>query len=225
MNEDVPRNIDMVSLFLSFIAGYADTTTFFCANRLLSAHITGNIVLFVYNIITNADTSLWLNLLSIPFFIAGVVVASTIIYDPKNPGKIVKVEAVLFLVVSVIAAVLKMRAMESRLSDFLLAMVIVVAMGLHNSYRKIYTRATHTTTTVMTGNITELTIDLLRYARAEAASAELVKRLRHQALIIGGFFTGCLTGGWLSFLIGLPSIILPAIVTGFYFWRTHRDSR
>ena len=224
MKDDVPRNIDLASLFLSFIAGYADTATFVCANRLLSAHITGNIVLFVYNLVTMADASLWLNLLSIPFFIAGVVIASKFIYDPKSPAKIIKVEALFFLLTVAVAAAFKLAGIESRLSNFSLGMAIVVTMGLHNSFGKIYAKAFHFPTTVMTGNITQLTIDLLHYGRTGVASAELVKRLRQQTLVIGGFFAGCLAGGWLSFLIGLPSVILPAIIIRFYFWHTQKAS-
>jgi uncharacterized membrane protein YoaK (UPF0700 family) len=50
-------NVSAMSALLSFVAGYADTTTFICANRMFSAHVTGNFVVFVYSVVTDAHLS------------------------------------------------------------------------------------------------------------------------------------------------------------------------
>ena len=51
------NKITITSSILSFVAGYADTSTFVRADRLFSAHITGNLVVLVYDIITNQISS------------------------------------------------------------------------------------------------------------------------------------------------------------------------
>jgi len=45
--------VNFTSIILSYVAGYADTSTFIGADRLFSAHVTGNFVILPYEIVTN----------------------------------------------------------------------------------------------------------------------------------------------------------------------------
>src|SRR5678816_3926905 len=82
-------NVGLMSGLLSFVAGYADTTTFICANRLFSAHVTGNFVVFVFSLVTNAHLSAWMNLFAFPFFVAAVAFSSWLVNYSKYPGNAV----------------------------------------------------------------------------------------------------------------------------------------
>lgn len=210
-------NVSLMSGLLSFIAGYADTTTFICANRLFSAHVTGNFVVFVFSLVTNAHLSAWMNLFSFPVFVAAVAASSWMVSYSKYPGNVLRIEAVLLLVVGAAASILKLADMETKLSIFVLAMVVVFAMGLQNSFGKLYPYSTYSATTIMTGNVTQITLDFMRHMRQRTRSAELRQSLRRQRLIIIFFFIGCLSGGIVSQFAGLPAIILPGMIM-LYFW-------
>jgi uncharacterized membrane protein YoaK (UPF0700 family) len=223
MTEKVQRrvNVGLMSGLLSFAAGYADTTTFVSANRLFSAHVTGNFVVFVFNVVTNAHLSVWTNLLSFPFFVAAVAVSSWVVNYSKYPGNVLRIEALVLLIAGVTAAILKLADMETSWAILLLAMTIVFAMGLQNGFGKLYPSSTYSATTIMTGNITQTTLDLMRHIRSRTRSAELTRGLKRQGLIIGFFFVGCLLGGVLSHFTGLPAIILPGL-TMLYFWKMRK---
>jgi uncharacterized membrane protein YoaK (UPF0700 family) len=210
-------NVSVMSGLLSFVAGYADTTTFICANRLFSAHVTGNFVVFVFSLVTNAHMSAWMNLFAFPFFVAAVAAGSWIVNRSKYPGNVLRIEAMLLLFVGIIAGTFKLLDVEKSFTIFLFAMVIVFAMGLQNGFGKLYPHTTYSATTIMTGNVTQITLDFMRHLKRSNRSAELRRDLRRQGLVIGFFFIGCLSGGIISHFIGLPAIILPGVIM-LYFW-------
>jgi len=223
MNEPGQKRVNVVlmSALLSFVAGYADTTTFICANRLFSARVTGNFVVFVFSLVTNARLSVWMNLFAFPFFIAAVVAGSFIASYSKYPGHILRAEALLLLITGIIASALRLAGIETTMSVFLLAMLVVFAMGLQNAFGRLYPYATYSATTLMTGNVTQLTLDFMRNSKTGTRSVESTKSLRGLGLIIGFFFVGCILGGVLSYWAGLQVIILPGLVMG-YFWTMRR---
>jgi uncharacterized membrane protein YoaK (UPF0700 family) len=150
-----------------------------------------------------------------------VIVSSLIARYSKYPGHILRTEALLLLITGIIACALRLAGIETTMSVFLLAMVIVFAMGLQNAFGRLYPYATHSATTLMTGNVTQLTLDFTRNLKTGARSVESTKSLRGLGLIIGFFFVGCMLGGVLSYLAGLQVIILPGMVMG-YFWTMRR---
>lgn len=208
-------NVGLMSWLLSFVAGYADTATFICANRLFSAHVTGNFVVFVYSMLANPHSSVWLNLFAFPVFIIAVAVSSSIVSYSKYPGKVLRLEAILILAAGAIAAILRLTNVENTSFIFLLAMIIVFAMGLQNGFGKLYPYTTYSATTIMTGNVTQITLDLMRYIKARPGDAK--PNLKRQGFIISSFFIGCLAGGSLSYFIGLSAVILPGLIL-IYFW-------
>jgi len=214
-------NVGVMSGLLSFVAGYADTTTFICANRLFSAHVTGNFVVFVFSLVTNAHVSAWMNLFAFPFFVAAVAASSWLVTYSKYPGNVLRIQAVLLLIAGMIAAMLRLADIETPLPIFLLAMIIVFAMGLQNGFGKLYPYTTYSATTIMTGNVTQITLDLVRSIRRQNRSAELKAGLRRQGLVIAFFFIGCLMGGVISHVTGLSAIILPGLVM-LYFWTVRK---
>src|SRR6185295_2324135 len=144
MNETVQRrvNVGLMSGLLSFVAGYADTTTFISANRLFSAHVTGNFVVFVFSAVTNAHLKVWMNLFAFPFFVAAVAVSGWLVKYSKYPGNVLRIEALLLLISGIIASVLELSAAETTLSIFGLSMVVVFAMGLQNGFGKLFPSTT-----------------------------------------------------------------------------------
>jgi len=60
---------------VAFVAGFCDVATFTSANQLFSAHVTGNFVVFAYDLVKGVDEQTWRKLLSFPVFIAAVIMA------------------------------------------------------------------------------------------------------------------------------------------------------
>ena len=73
MDMERPKTIVYITILLAITAGYCDTVTFVSVNELFSAHVTGNFIVFAYDIIKHADTEAWLKLLSFPVFILAVI--------------------------------------------------------------------------------------------------------------------------------------------------------
>ncbi|MEO6684657.1 MAG: YoaK family protein, partial [Dyadobacter sp.] len=94
---------------------------------------------------------------------------------------------------------------------YVLAMMVVFAMGIQNAFGKLYTKETHGPTTMMTGNVTQASLDLgsllISGFKMEAALISFKKQL----VTISGFLIGCLSGALLGKEIGLSSIILPGL--------------
>jgi len=215
--DQVKVNVGLMSWLLSFVAGYADTSTFVSANRLFSAHVTGNFVLFVYSVLTNPHSSVWQNLLAFPVFVAAVVAASLIAKHSQYPGKILRLEGILLLIVGIVAIIARSTGLDNSVFIFCLALTTVAAMGLQNGFGKLYPYTTYSVTTIMTGNVTQFTLELMQYTTAKYPLLHLAQSLRNQGLIIGSFFLGCTVGGVLSHFFGLSSMILPGTMV-LYFW-------
>ncbi|MCW3111242.1 MAG: hypothetical protein JWQ09_5748 [Segetibacter sp.] len=214
------KNIATVSMLLSMTAGYVDTTTFIAADNLFSAHVTGNFVVFVYNIVEHADMHSWLKLLSFPFFIVAVIVGNKIILSSSSIYKVIKLQGVLLVVAGLISLGFKRSSEENNIATFLLSMLVVFAMGLQNAFGKLHPKVTYAPTTVMTGNVTQITIDVANYLREGKHTLETSTSLRNQGIVIGVFFIGCLLGGIISSRVGLAAITLPGLALLYYFRNT-----
>mgnify|MGYP002759741930 FL=1 len=79
------KNIGYVTLLLATIAGYCDTVTFVAADAIFSAHVTGNFIVFAYQIIKGSDINAAIKLLTFPIFIISVMVGGYI--AGKSPYK------------------------------------------------------------------------------------------------------------------------------------------
>ena len=220
--ERVKVHIALMSWLLSFVAGYADTSTFITANRLFSAHVTGNLVVLVFNVLTKPDPSIWLNLLAFPVFITGVVISSLIVAKSRYPGRVLRLEGVLLLVAGILALIVRYTGMENAPIRLFLALITVAAMGLQNGFGKLYPYTTYSVTTMMTGNVTQLTLNIMQRILTKMTSLELRQNLQKQALIIGSFFLGCIVGGTISHFIGLSGMIFPGLLV-LYFWIRRKE--
>jgi uncharacterized membrane protein YoaK (UPF0700 family) len=104
-------------------------------------------------------------------------------------------------------------------------MVTVLAMGLQNAFGRLFPKETHGPTTMMTGNVTQASLDLgnllWKGFKADPLSLESIKK---QLFLLGGFLTGCFLGGLLAKCIGLRAVVLPGLImTIFYFIQMDRQ--
>jgi len=96
-----------MSLLLTFVAGFTDATTFIAADKLFSAHVTGNFIVLAYDLIHGADHSEWSKLLAFPVFVGAVLLAGVLDRRAKNPLRLLRLEGLLLLGAGLAAWVLR----------------------------------------------------------------------------------------------------------------------
>jgi uncharacterized membrane protein YoaK (UPF0700 family) len=208
--------ITLTSLVLSFVAGYADTATFIGANGLFSAHVTGNFVVFAYDVITHQTMSSWVKLISFPVFILAIIFSTLLVNHSasfKNRiNKLLIIEAALLIITGVLAIFYKNENPFCFL-NILIPMLVVFALGLQNAYGRFFAKELHAPTTMMTGNVTQLFIDVTHYITYDALQKQELKiRIINQSYVVLPFFAGCICGGTITKFIGLSSVIFIGIL-------------
>jgi uncharacterized membrane protein YoaK (UPF0700 family) len=205
------------SIILSFVAGYADTSTFVGADGLFSAHVTGNFVIFAYDIVTNQIAGSWIKLIAFPVFILAVFI-STLIIDHVNDDKravnrLIILEGFLLIIAGLISWFYRYENKAPILKD-LIPMFVVFALGLQNACGRFFAKEVLAPTTVMTGNVTQLIIDLTGYLKNKDLEKQNLKvRVVHAMYVILPFLIGCISGGLITRTVGLVSAVFIGLLT------------
>ena len=221
---ETQSNVQWFSLLLSAIAGYCDTATFIAGNGTFSAHVTGNFIIFAAEAVLNADPNAWIKLITFPVFIIAVITGGWLAAKTGKRYILLLTEGILLLLAGVAAFWLD----ADQSGRYVVVMITVLALGLQNTFSKLFPKETHGPTTMMTGNVTQASLDLgnllWKGFKADHLSLESIKK---QLFLIGGFLAGCFLGGLLAKWIGLQAVILPGLTMMiFYFIQKDRtDSR
>lgn len=214
------QNIWSVTLILTAIAGYCDSITFVAADKLFSAHVTGNFIVFAYQLIKGADGDAWVKLLTFPVFIAAVMAGGWIAGRFLNRHFLLFCEGII-LIAGGIAAYALGYIEDGTITwpMYLITMLVVVAMGLQNAYGKLFPKETFGPTTMMTGNVTQLSLDLKDLIASKFKDVAHLQGLINGLITTGGFLIGCFLGAYVGKLFGLVGIILPGIsMVICYYW-------
>jgi len=214
---EAQSNIKWFTLFLSAVAGYCDTATFIAGNGTFSAHVTGNFIIFAAQAILNADPNAWIKLITFPVFIIAVITGGWLAAKTGKRYVLLLTEGVLLMVAGGLAFWLG----NEQSGRYVVVMVIVLAMGLQNTFGKLFPKETYGPTTMMTGNVTQASLDLgnllWKGFKADFLPLESIKK---QLFLVCGFLVGCFLGGLLAKFIGLQAVVLPGLtITIFYFTR------
>jgi uncharacterized membrane protein YoaK (UPF0700 family) len=201
----------LTSIILSFVAGYADTSTFVSADRLFSAHITGNFVILAYDIVTNNIAGSWKRLIAFPVFILAVFISTMMIDyiddDKKAVNRFIVLEGFLLMIAGLISWFYRDENM-SAIQEVLTPMLIVFAMGLQNASGRLYAKEFLAPTTVMTGGTTQFIIDLTGYLKHKDQENQNLKvKLAHAISVILPFLIGCISGAFITKAVGLGSVV------------------
>jgi uncharacterized membrane protein YoaK (UPF0700 family) len=200
-----------LSLVLTLVAGFCDTVTFVAADSLFSAHVTGNFIVFAYDVVHHVDAHAWTKLGSFPVFVAAVAAGRWVGGQAQSRYALLLWEGGLLLAAGLL--VLALAGLGHRTVPLmqLVAMLVVFAMGLQNAFGRLFAKETYGPTTVMTGNVTQATLDLMALLTTPGA-ADSVVSFRKQALIIGAFLVGCVGGAVAAKLAGLSVVALPGLL-------------
>jgi len=207
------NHINWVTFLLAWVAGYCDTVTFVSGDSIFSAHVTGNFIVFAAQTVTGGSTDSWVKLLTFPIFVSAVIIGGWIANDPQKRYKLLLTEGILLLLSGIAAVILPLLGyVEGKLCTYLIVMIVVFGMGLQNAFGRLFAKETHGPTTMMTGNVTQASLDIGNLLRGGFFTESIAwQSLKKQVYTIGGFLIGCLLGAVFSKIWGLPVIFLPGV--------------
>jgi uncharacterized membrane protein YoaK (UPF0700 family) len=206
------QNIWFVTLILTAIAGYCDTITFVAADKIFSAHVTGNFIVFAYQIIKGSDADAWIKLLTFPVFMLSVMIAGRIADKAVNKHYLLFFEGLILIAAGVLAYLLGyIQNQEITWPMYLVVMMVVFAMGFQNAYGKLFAKDTFGPTTMMTGNVTQISLDLKGLIINGFNNIDYLENFKRGMITIGGFLAGCILGAYIGKLFGLAGILVPGM--------------
>jgi len=211
-----------ITLVLSGIAGYVDTASFAALYGLFTAHVTGNFVTAGSALARRTPDGVVAKLVVLPIFMVAVAIATLIVQAMRRRGRDPLVALLAVMTVTLAAFCAVGVALDARVDapDAWALMVIggtgVIAMGVQNALMRQALGAL-SPTTVMTGNLTQFTSDLVRLVSPstrdpEAAAQERAASQRSLARFgwpLLGFVLGAAAGAWATGTYGLWSLIAP----------------
>jgi len=208
------HSINWVTFLFAWVAGFCDTATFVSGDAIFSAHVTGNFVVFAAQVSAGSSSATsWIKLLSFPIFVLAVMSGGWLVERTQRKYRILLTEGILLLICGITAILLPMLSgIEEKLSMYLIVMTAVFAMGLQNAFGKLFAKETYGPTTMMTGNVTQASLDLgnlLRKGRKGDGGSWM--SLQKQLITIGGFLAGCVLGAVLAKWLGLSAILIPGV--------------
>jgi uncharacterized membrane protein YoaK (UPF0700 family) len=220
---EMQKNIWYVTLLLTMIAGYCDTVTFVAADSIFSAHVTGNFIVFAYQIIKGSDAHAWIKLLTFPVFIFAVIVGGRIALKSVNHYTILFWEGIVLVLCGIASYVFGYLQIFSEWAIYIVAMTTVFAMGLQNAFGKLFAKETHGPTTMMTGNVTQASLDLGNLIKNGTNDADSLLSFKKQLVTILGFLTGCFLGAIAGKFFGLGTLLIPGLAMIICYWY-HRNN-
>ncbi len=212
----------LFGFILAFIAGFVDTATFVGARGVLSAHVTGNFVLFGVALVKGVHDLDYLKLFLFVPFVATLIGVSKLSLVAKVKDRF---ESSMFFSAALLLVIpgvyfLGVTKLEDELWDIsnVLIMFPVVAMAIQNAVCKI-TMPTDPMTTVMTGNVTAMALEFIGYKGQAGDKTTQKPKLYSILRVIAGFALGCFSGAWMVANYSLGALLIPAflfLVLAFY---------
>lgn len=203
---------------LSFSAGYVDVVGFAALFGLFTAHVTGNFIMIGVQLI-GASEGLLTKLLALPMFALAVMCTRLAETRLRRGGK--PVVAILFFAECVMLAVFMVVGLAALpLNDgdagapivIVCGLLGVAAMGIQNAMsRTILSEAGPTT--IMTGNTTQILIDIVDLPGATPeARAAIRRRMGKMVPAVAGFAAGAIIGALAFKQFSFWSLLLPTVV-------------
>ncbi len=212
------------SVVLSMVGGYVDTSGFILLFGLFTAHVTGDLITAAAAITQGPDRGAWVRLTMIPVFIVtvGLITLFTRAIRRRGAETVAPLLALMTVALALFGASGYYLQPYARKAGAVAVAVIgglgVAAMGIQNALMKGALRS-FAQTTLMTGNLTQFTIDLTDFLFPAAPKENKRERsqlrriagihLNKSGLPLLGFLAGAALGAWLTKLYGFLSIAAP----------------
>lgn len=199
---------------LSFNGGFVDTVGFLALQGLFTAHVTGNLVTLGVSIVHGTSGALG-KLLALPVFML-VVGLTHLAALALHRRKLVSLQPLMVLHVLLLAGFAGLAIGLGPFDDADSATALVTglcgvaAMAIQNTLSRQHLKAAPPTT-LMTGNVTQVAIDLCSLGGTADADerSQIRRRLREVSFNLLGFTLGCISGALAYAGAGLHSLLVP----------------
>lgn len=212
-------NKNTLGMALGFTAGYVDTVGFVALFGLFTAHVTGNFVL-IGSELAHPSHGVLIKFLAFPAFILAValsrIVALRLEASGKSAARALTGMQLLFLLVFTLLGYMSTPVQSTDAVLPLLAGIAgAAAMGIQNAAsRLVWTELAPTT--VMTGNVTQIVIDLVDIIRGSAAAGTKARLWKFLWPVLA-FGVGAVGGAFAYMVAGFFSLALPVVMLCFVF--------
>ncbi len=172
-----------IAALLGFVGGFVDAAGYLGLGGLFTTHVTGNLAVLGARLARQEMHGGAAGIAFIPIFAAAALVAGVIARAARKrrfgdaPALLFTESAVLWLTALAGYFVSDALARTQTAAITLVGSMAVVAMGMQNGMMR-EAFGGHAPTTVMTGNVTQLSLDLLELVRIPRTHAELRVRFR-----------------------------------------------
>jgi uncharacterized membrane protein YoaK (UPF0700 family) len=210
-----------IAALLGFVGGFVDAAGYLGLGGLFTTHVTGNLAVLGARLARQEMHGGAAGIAFIPIFAAAALVAGVIARAARKrrfgdaPALLFTESAVLWLTALAGYFVSDALARTQTAAITLVGSMAVVAMGMQNGMMR-EAFGGHAPTTVMTGNVTQLSLDLLELVRIPRTHAELrgtvMARIRKSSAALMGFVFGAAAGASLESIAGMVSVGIPAAV-------------
>lgn len=205
-------------MLLSFVAGYVDTVGFVALFGLFTAHVTGNFVLIGASLVLAHKGGIIAKLAALPVFVLAVAATTTFVGVCKRDGK-PPLSGVLFGQMVFLGGFAAVGIAASPVTNpdeplaILAGLLGVGAMGIQNTASRLL-MSDLPPTTVMTGGVTQFSIDAMRFLRGDTTSdaAESRRRLVTLAVPVAAFAMGAIAGALIYTGAGFLALLVPILV-------------
>jgi uncharacterized membrane protein YoaK (UPF0700 family) len=214
------------SIILSTVAGYVDTAGFMTLFGLFTAHVTGDLITAASTIFEGPQQGAYIRLAMIPIFMLTIAVITLFARAIRKRGAATL--APLLSIMTVLMALFCASGVYFKDSitnpdSWIVALIGglgVAAMGIQNALMKGALR-NFSQTTIMTGNLTQFTIDLVEYMFPLKHETERERKkmrniaaghVKKSGFPLLGFMIGAGLGALLTLKFGLLSIALPTFI-------------
>jgi uncharacterized membrane protein YoaK (UPF0700 family) len=220
------KTIGCLTFLLAVIGGYCDTLTFVAGDGIFSAHVTGNFVVFAAQVASGSGEGSWVKLISFPIFIVTVMIGGRLAGKLSNKYNMLVIESLLLLLAGILGILLPhFSSLEAHLCMYTSVMITVVALGFQNAFGKMFAKETHGPTTMMTGNVTQASLDLSNVLKGGQFRVDGWNSLKKQMVTISGFLVGCLFGAWMGKCFGLGLLLAPGLILFIFCLLFKRESK
>ncbi|KWR88423.1 YoaK family protein [Cupriavidus sp. IDO] len=201
---------------LAFVAGYVDVIGFTTLFGLFTAHVTGNFIMIGIEL-AGSSAGLLAKILALPVFVVAVAATrlaeSRIAKTGRAPAApLLFVEAVILLVFMVAGLQALPITDPAAPAAIATGQIAVVAMGIQNALSRT-ALAEHGPTTIVTGNTTQIVIDLVDLPGAPPAQRDAIRgRLGKMAPALAGFAGGATLGALAYAGMSMWSLLVPVVL-------------
>lgn len=214
-------------VLLSANGGYVDTAGFLALHGLFTTHVTGNFVTLGAALVLGTSGAV-AKLLALPMFcivviatrlLSGVLAARNLRSGVPVLRALVGFKVALLILGAALAIGLGPFASGDGWAALLTGMTLVAAMAIQNAIHRIHMSAAPPTT-IMTGNTTQIMIDLADLMRGVPADARDAIRSRMSRMTgsVAAFAAGCAAAALIYAKQDVWCFLLPPIVGACSLW-------